>query len=101
MCIRDSGTNVTAPLQGYQLIPVSLSTQSSGNEASGWLQGSTGCGAATVSSNNYFLSEQYLSLANSTHAFYQNILPVINGTFNSSTDTFKNAYTSEYFDNAQ
>ncbi|KAL7936093.1 histidine phosphatase superfamily [Trichoderma chlorosporum] len=91
-----NGTTVEAPLGGYQYIPVNAvtsSASSSGSESSAWLQGSSGCGNAVVSSNNYFLTPEYLSTFNDTKSFYQNLLPVINTTFNSSTATFKNAYT--------
>ena len=88
-----NGTNITSPLSGYQLIPISLVSSGSGSEDSTWLQSTSGCAAATISSNNYFSSSQYTSLLNSTHDFYQSILPTINTTYNSSQDTFKNAYT--------
>ncbi|KAL7927865.1 histidine phosphatase superfamily [Trichoderma austrokoningii] len=90
-----NGTTVVAPLGGYQYIPVNTitSASSSNSESSAWLQGSSGCNNAVVSSNNYFLSPDYLSTFNETKDFYQNLLPVINTTFNSSTATFKNGYT--------
>ncbi|TGO65947.1 hypothetical protein BOTNAR_0072g00210 [Botryotinia narcissicola] len=91
-----NGTSVEAPLGGFQLIPVNAvatASSSANSESSSWLQGSSGCGNAVTSSNNYFYSEEYASLLNSTKSFYQSLLPVINTTFNSSTDTFKNAYT--------
>ncbi|KAL6908676.1 phosphoglycerate mutase-like protein [Trichoderma evansii] len=90
-----NGTVVTAPLNGSQYIPVNTvtSASSSNSEASAWLQGSSGCNNAVVSSNNYFLSPEYLSTFNATKDFYQGLLPVINTTFNSSTATFKNGYT--------
>ncbi|KXT04867.1 hypothetical protein AC578_3424 [Pseudocercospora eumusae] len=90
--LRD-GTKVTSPLNGYQLIPVDLVTSGSGSEDSGWLQSTSNCAQATISSNDYFSSEEYMNTLNSTREFYSNLLPVINGTFNSSQDNFKNAYT--------
>ncbi|RAL62511.1 hypothetical protein DID88_005076 [Monilinia fructigena] len=63
------------------------------SENSAWLQGSSGCGNAVTSSNNYFYSEEYMKLLNSTKGFYQSILPVINTTFDATQTTFKNAYT--------
>jgi hypothetical protein len=90
-----NGTVVTAPLDGYQLIPVELTSSGSGSEDNGWLQSASGCAKATISSNNYFSSVEYMGLLSSTSDFYSGVLPTINGTFNSSTDTFKNAYTSE------
>ena len=93
-----NGTNVTAPLDGFQLIPVNAvasASSSANSENSAWLQGSSGCENAIVSSNNYFISAEYMQKLNSTAAFYQSILPVINSTFTSAQDTFKNAYTSK------
>ncbi|PTB64466.1 phosphoglycerate mutase-like protein [Trichoderma citrinoviride] len=91
-----NGTTVEAPLGGYQYIPVNAvasSASSAGSESSAWLQGSSGCGNAVVSSNSYFLTPEYLATLNQTHDFYQGLLPVINTTFNSSTATYKNGYT--------
>lgn len=91
-----NGSSVEAPLNGFQLIPINVvasAASSSNSENSAWLQGSSGCNNAVISSNNYFYSQEYLDKLNSTHAFYQSILPVINGTFTAQTDTFKNAYT--------
>ncbi|KAL6868640.1 histidine phosphatase superfamily [Trichoderma novae-zelandiae] len=91
-----NGTTVEAPLGGYQYVPVNAvasSASSAGSEGSAWLQGSSGCGNAVVSSNDYFLTPGYLDTLNRTRGFYQGLLPVINTTFNSSTATFKNGYT--------
>ncbi|KAF7877486.1 hypothetical protein EAF04_001163 [Stromatinia cepivora] len=91
-----NGTSVEAPLGGFQLIPVNAvatASSSANSESSTWLQGSSGCGNAITSSNNYFYSEEYTRLLNSSKSFYQSILPVINTTFDSTTNTFKNAYT--------
>jgi hypothetical protein len=93
-----NGSSIEAPLGGYQLIPVNAvasASSSSNSENSAWLQGQSGCNNAIVSSNNYFYSEAYNNTLSSTKAFYQSILPVINGTFTSATDTFKNAYSSK------
>ncbi|KAK5109484.1 hypothetical protein LTR62_006936 [Meristemomyces frigidus] len=88
-----NGTVVTSPMDGYQLIPISLVTSGGGSEDNGWLQSASGCAKATISSNNYFNSAEYMNYLNSTTDFYQTVLPVINGSFSSSQDTFKNAYT--------
>lgn len=91
-----NGSSVSAPLNGYQLIPVNAvqsATTSSNAESITWLQGSSGCANAISSSNNYFISNDYLTTLNSTKSFYASILPVINSTFTSTTDTYKNAYT--------
>ncbi|TAQ90503.1 hypothetical protein B7494_g1192 [Chlorociboria aeruginascens] len=89
-------TTVEAPLNGYQLIPVNaVASASSGanSENSAWLQGQSGCLNAITSSNDYFYSNEYVTLLNSTGPFYSSILPVINKTFTAAQDTFKNAYT--------
>ncbi|TVY36394.1 hypothetical protein LSUB1_G004763 [Lachnellula subtilissima] len=78
-----NGTNVTSPLSGFQLIPVNVvasASSSANSENSAWLQGSSGCESASVSSNNYFYSAEYIQKLNSTADFYKSILPVINGT---------------------
>lgn len=85
---------VQAPMNGYQLIPVSLVSSGSGSEDNGWLQDATGCANAVQSSNDYFYSPEYMSLHSSTMDFYQSLLPVVNGTFNATTTSYKNAYTS-------
>ncbi|MCJ1432175.1 hypothetical protein MMC27_001531 [Xylographa pallens] len=88
-----NGTVVTAPLDGFQLIPVEIVTSGGNSEDSAWLQGSSGCAGATTSSNEYFYTSDYKDLLNSTMDFYQGLLPMINGTFNATTATYKNAYT--------
>ncbi|PQE11621.1 histidine acid phosphatase protein [Rutstroemia sp. NJR-2017a WRK4] len=91
-----NGTSVEAPLNGYQLIPVQTVTSASSganSENSAWLQGQSGCANAITSSNDYFFSQEYMTLLNSTKSFYQSLLPVINTTFTSGQDTFKNAYS--------
>ena len=93
-----NGSSVEAPLGGFQLIPVNAvasASSSANSENSAWLQGSSGCENAIVSSNNYFTSTEYMEKFNSTAAFYQSILPVINSTFTAAADTFKNAYSSK------
>lgn len=93
-----NGSSVEGALDGYQFIPInaaSSASSSSNEENSEWLQGSSGCGNAVVSSNNYFTSTEYLNTLNSSRQFYTDLLPVINTTFTSSQANFKNAYTSE------
>lgn len=93
------GTSTQAPFNGYQYIPVNIvstASSTSGTEDSEWLQGSSGCANAVVSSNEYLQSQEYVELLNQTQSFYQDLLPVYNTTFNASTATYKNAYTSTY-----
>ncbi|KAJ5775038.1 uncharacterized protein N7511_000049 [Penicillium nucicola] len=88
-----NGSSVEAPLGGYQLIQLSTSTTSKNSEDATWLQGSSGCQKATLSSNNYFTSESYTSLLSSTQDFYKSLSPMLDGAFSSSQMSFKNAYT--------
>ncbi|KAI1755019.1 putative histidine acid phosphatase [Xylaria castorea] len=85
----------TAPLGGYQYIPVnavSTASSSANSENSPWLQGSSGCDNAVVSSNNYLSSAEYKTSFSQSGDFYKNLLPVINSTFAANDATFKNAY---------
>ena len=88
-----NGTVVQSPLNGYQLIPLQNVQTGAGSEDAAWLQGSTNCLNAQISSNNYFISQDYLTTSNQTHSLYQSTLPMVDGTFNSSTATYENAYT--------
>ncbi|KAH8602717.1 histidine acid phosphatase-like protein [Bisporella sp. PMI_857] len=91
-----NGSSVTAPLNGYQLIPVatvSSASTSANAENQAWLQGQSGCNNAIISSNNYFSSAEYTQTLESTKEFFQSLVPVVNRTFTSSYTTFKNAYS--------
>lgn len=88
-----NGTIVESPLNGYQLIPLEQVTTGANSENSAWLQGSTNCANAQISSNDYFLSSQYLTTLASTQDFYNGLSPMINRTFNAAQTSFKNAYT--------
>lgn len=88
-----NGTIVQTPLNGYQLIPLQTVSTGANSENSAWLQGSTNCLNAEISSNDYFNSAQYLSTLNSTMSLYQSIYPDVNRTFTQNQTTFKNGYT--------
>ncbi|KAL8712769.1 MAG: hypothetical protein Q9220_002977 [cf. Caloplaca sp. 1 TL-2023] len=90
--LRD-GRVVQSPLDGYQLIPVQTVTTGTGSEDSAWLQGSSNCAQATVSSNDYFTSDDYKGFVASTGDLYKSLAPLINRTFGQDQLTFKNAYT--------
>jgi hypothetical protein len=90
-----NGTQVQAPFNGYQLIPINLVSSGTGSEDNGWLQDASGCENAKLSSNNYFLSKDYQDKLASTKDFYSKIVPVVNATFNAKDITFKNAYTGK------
>lgn len=90
--LRDNST-VMSPLNGYQLVPLSTVPSGTNSEDSTWLQKSSGCEKATVSSSNFYKSSLYTSLLDSTRGFYESLSPMIESTFNASQRTFKNAYT--------
>ncbi|KAI0206184.1 putative histidine acid phosphatase [Astrocystis sublimbata] len=88
-------SRVTAPLGGYQYIPVnavSTASSSSNSENNPWLQGGSGCDNAVVSSNNYLSSAEYKTAFSESADFYKDLLPVINSTFDADDASFKNAY---------
>ncbi|KAL4939834.1 hypothetical protein BDV06DRAFT_198027 [Aspergillus oleicola] len=88
-----NGSTVESPLNGYQLIPLSLIDSGASSEDSTWLQSTTDCQNAIVSSNNYYSSELYNSLLESTRDFYESLAPLINTSFSSDEMSFKNAYS--------
>jgi hypothetical protein len=91
-----NGSEVTAPLNGYQLVSVADVGQGTDSENNAWLQSATGCNRATVNSNQYFSSKEYNDLLESTRDFYQSLTPIVASTFNSSQLSYQNAYTSTY-----
>lgn len=88
-----NGSVVEAPLNGYQLIPIQTVTSGTGSEDSAWLQGSSNCAQATVSSNEYFSTAAYNDLLASTGGLYKNLTPLLNSTFDPEEVSYKNAYT--------
>lgn len=86
-------TTVHAPLDGYQLIPLSLIDSGASSEDSTWLQPTSNCQNGIVSSNNYYESKLYNDLLASTKDFYEDLAPLINTSFSESDRTFKNAYS--------
>ncbi|KAE8315543.1 histidine phosphatase superfamily [Aspergillus transmontanensis] len=87
-----NGTTVDAPLNGYQLVPLSLTTTGTNSEDNTWLQDTTKCQKAKVSSNSYYSSALYKDLLASTQDFYTSLTPVLKGEFSDSDISFKNAY---------
>ena len=90
-----NGSSVSAPMDGYQLIPIETVESGTDSEDSSWLQGSTNCLNAEISSNEYVYSQNYTATLANTTAFYQSLAPVVNSTFGPNDISFKNAYTSE------
>lgn len=87
-----NGTVVEAPFNGYQLIPISITNSGSGSEDNPWLQSSSSCSNALISSNEFFNSDIYLEYLNSTTDLYKSVAPAVNATFTESQLSFKNAY---------
>lgn len=87
-----NGTKVTAPLSGYQLIPVNTIATGAGSEDAGWLQDASSCANAKTSSNNYFNSAEYQNTLKSTADLYASVAPVVNQTLTADQISFKNAY---------
>ena len=92
-----NGQQSTAPLNGYQIIPIQQTTSGTGSEDTAWLQGATNCANAVTSSNKYFNTNEFKATLQSTQGFYSSVAPMVNGTYNSSQVTFLNAYTSSSF----
>ncbi|PWY88055.1 phosphoglycerate mutase-like protein [Aspergillus sclerotioniger CBS 115572] len=87
------GTIVDSPMDGYQLIPLTMTDSGSNSEDTTWLQSATNCQNAEISSNNYYTSSLYNSLLSSTKDFYQSFSSMLNSSFSESAMNFKNAYT--------
>ncbi len=88
-----NGTVVQSPLNGYQLIPLETVETGAGSEDAAWLQGATSCANAQISSNNYFISQDYIDTLARTQALYDSIGPMVNRTFTAAKTSYKNAYT--------
>ncbi|KAL4995439.1 histidine phosphatase superfamily [Aspergillus recurvatus] len=88
-----NGTTVESPLNGYQLIPLSLIDSGASSEDSTWLQGTTDCNKAKVSSDSYYESELYKTLLDETRDFYKSLSPLINTSFSDDEMSFRNAYS--------
>ena len=88
-----NGTVVQSPLNGYQLIPLEPVETGANSENAAWLQGSTNCANAQISSNNYFISQNYLDTKARTQPLYNRVRPMVNGTFTAEKTSYKNAYT--------
>ncbi|KAL1608426.1 hypothetical protein SLS60_003368 [Paraconiothyrium brasiliense] len=87
-----NGSDVQAPMDGYQLIPINTVDTGAGSEDNGWLQDASSCANAKTSSNSFFSSAEYNQLLNKTTDFYKTLVPVVNATFDEKDVTFKNAY---------
>ncbi|TPX23793.1 hypothetical protein DIZ76_013136 [Coccidioides immitis] len=87
-----NGTDIEAPMNGYQLMAIEQTFAGGNSEKLAWLQGASKCHNAKVSSNNYFISEPYRELLGSTTDFYKSLAPMVKNTFSQDQVTYKNAY---------
>lgn len=87
-------TNITIPMNNYQLIPIQSLASGAGAEDAAWLQGGSGCANAAISSNAYYTSPEYQSTLAATNGFYKTMAPLVNQTLTDDQISFKNAYTS-------
>ncbi len=94
-----NGSEITGPLDNYQYIPVNaISDAATADKAESntWLQGSSGCSNAVISSNAYLASSEYKNQMDSTKGFYHSLMPEIETSFSDDTANFKNAYASMF-----
>lgn len=90
--LRD-GATIKSPMGGFQFIPMSNVNSGSGSEDNTWLQSTSACNTAEVSSNNYYNSTSYQQLLSSTSKMYQSLTSLTNGALSPSQMNFRNAFT--------
>ncbi|KAF4124081.1 Pfam:Acid phosphat A [Geosmithia morbida] len=90
-----NGTSVEGPLGGYQYIPVEVASDAASGskaESNTWLQGSSGCSKAEISSNSFLSSELYARVRDESASFFESLHPVVASTFSEDDMSFENAY---------
>lgn len=87
-----NGEEIEAPMDGYQLVFIEQSEHGKNSENVAWLQGTSDCHNAKVSSNSYFDSESFLNTLDSTAGFYESLVPMLEGTFAPEDISFRDAY---------
>ena len=87
-----NGEKVEAPMDGYQLVYVEQAEHGKDSENTMWLQGTSDCHNAKVSSNSYFTSESFEEMLESTEEFYESLVPMLENTFPPEDISFRNAY---------
>ncbi|KAI5298103.1 hypothetical protein KEM56_004318, partial [Ascosphaera pollenicola] len=88
-----NGSTVESPLDGYQLIAVQAVDNGGNSENNAWLQSTSNCPNAEVSSNNYFSSDEYAATKKASDDFYKSLQPMLAGAFTDEQMSYKNAYT--------
>lgn len=87
-----NGSTVKTPLNGYQLIPMSTVQSGTNSENRKWLEGTSSCKKAKVSSDDYFDSRSYHHLLASTDKLYQSLSTLVSPTIPRDELNYKNAY---------
>lgn len=86
-----NGSNSVAPLNGYQY--PNIGSLSSNDLNSIWLSGSDNCPTYQASINDYYSTEAFETLQNSTQDFYSSLEPdLLNGIFPEAAVGYYDAY---------
>lgn len=86
-----NGTNLVAPLQGYQY--PNILTASSNDLSSIWVNGMDNCPSYMSSQNDYYGTDAFQTIQNSTDAFYAGLQPdFLNGVFSNASVGYFDAY---------
>jgi hypothetical protein len=86
-----NGTNQVAPLNGYQY--PNINTFSSNDLNSIWLSGSQNCPNYLASTNDYYSSEAFETIQNTTESFYSSLQPAyLDGIFSDASVGYYDAY---------
>ena len=87
-----NGTNVIAPLAGYQYPRLQIPSENDLNNV--WLDGSNNCPYYTKSGSSYYSSAIYDVMQNNTAEFYLSLYPgILEGYFDASTLGYFDAWT--------
>ncbi|ETI21138.1 hypothetical protein G647_07482 [Cladophialophora carrionii CBS 160.54] len=86
-----NGSNVMAPLNGYQY--PDITTVSTNDLNSIWVSGSNNCPNYLASTNDYYGSEAFETIQNSTEDFYSSLQPdLLDGVFSDASVGYYDAY---------
>lgn len=86
------GTNVVAPLSGYQYPRLRTTSENDLNHV--WVDGSASCPYYTKSGSSYYSSRAYEVMQNETAEFYRSLYPgILEGYFDESAVGYFDAWT--------
>ena len=87
----ENGTNLVAPLDGYQY--PNINSVSSNDLNSIWVSGMNDCPSYLASTNDYYGSNAFDSIQNSTVSFYKSLEPeLLDGIFSDASVGYYDAY---------